>query len=248
MKVVIDTSNSNAIKVNYLGLIYLFPKGSLVLNQKGDKGKLKNLYNQDVDFMDWHQYDEWEVDGSDPFENFDSLVTALTSSVFNTPLGGSKGTTGWADYLSTQFTDVSPWQPTPNEWVDFPHNSGATIKTQLPLDVSDLFANSKILGRNGDGMFVTVEFLARPTTASQTFLRTAIFIGNNLGPLEDGRIYSRPMSFPKGINEIEAQTFTTGIFTLDTFEANGGSIQFNTTNPIDIWKVRVVPHRTHKAR
>ena len=175
---------------------------------------------------------------------------------FSFPSGGSGGGsgvspnayTGWADYLDTQFSSASPWQPTPGVWTDFPHNSGATIKGQMPTDVTDLFAGSKITGRNGDGINVTIELLARPTTAQPTTLRSAVFIGGNLGPLADGRIYGRPASFPKGQGEVEPQTFTTGMFTLGTFEANGGTIQFNPTHAIDIWAVRVVPHRTHKAR
>ena len=156
--------------------------------------------------------------------------------------------TGWADYLDTQYSSGSPWQPTPDEWTDFPHNSGTTIKTQMPADLTDLFVGGKILGRNGDGMFVTVELLCRPTTANVTTLNAAIYIGNNLGPLADGRIYARPNATPKGNGQIQPVTFTTGMFTLDTFEANGGALQFNPNNAIDIWAVRVVPHRTHKAR
>lgn len=170
-------------------------------------------------------------------------------------IGGSGGGTstsaawsGWEDHSSTDFTEIAPWQPTPNVWTSFPHNNGSSITSQSPLDVADMFADSKVTGRNGDAILLTVEFLGKPTTASVTTLRSALFIGGSLGPLGDGRIYSRPISFPKGQGLIEAQTYTTGMFTLGTFEANGGAVQFNPTAAIDIWSVRVVPFRLHKAR
>lgn len=158
--------------------------------------------------------------------------------------------TGWAEYTDTQYTSGSPWQPTPATWNDVPNNAGSKIETQMPLDITKMYdgATGKILGRNGDGLSITVEFIAKPTTATATFMDFAFFIGNNLGPLGDGRIYQRTLSFPKGQNVERVHSFNVDGYTLGTWEANGAKFQINPTNAVDIYKLRYVLTLNHKAR
>jgi hypothetical protein len=158
--------------------------------------------------------------------------------------------TGWGDYADTQYTEVSPWQPTTGIWEDVPNNALSAIEVQKPLDISTFYdpITSTILGRNGDGLSLTVEFIAKPTTSSTTFLDVAFFIGGSLGPLEDGRIYPRLMSFPKGQGEARPLSFNVDGFTSGTWEANGAKVQMKTNAAIDIYKIRYVLTREHKAR
>lgn len=158
--------------------------------------------------------------------------------------------TGWGDYTDTQYTDLSPWNPTIGMWNDVPNNALSIIESQKPIDVTTFYdpATGKILGRDGDGVSITVEFIARPTTATATLVEVAFFIGGSLGPLGDGRIYQRTISFPKGQGVIKPESFNVDGYTLGTWQANGAKLQVNNSAAVDIFKIRYVVTRTHKAR
>lgn len=157
---------------------------------------------------------------------------------------------GWGSYEDTQYSSGSPWQPTPGQWNSMPNNAGNSITSQVPLDVSSFYDEStgKITGRNGDGLAITAEFIAVPTSPTTTFLDFAFNIGGSLGPLGDGRIYQRTLSFPKGQGEARVHSFTVVGFTLDTWETNGALLQVYPTASVSIYKQRLVVSRTHRAR
>lgn len=157
---------------------------------------------------------------------------------------------GWADYGDTQYTSGSPWLPTVATWNNVPNNAGASLEAELPIDVSEFYdsATGKITGRNGDGLSLTVECVVTPTTAAATYLDMAFFIGGGLGPLGDGRIYQRTLSFPKGQGVARVHSFNVDGYTLGTWQANGAIFQMNPTATIEVYAIRYVLTRTHKAR
>lgn len=158
--------------------------------------------------------------------------------------------TGWGDYVDTQYVDLSPWNPSVGTWNDVPNNAGVKNETQIPIDVSTFYdpVSGKILGRNGDGVSITIEFIARPTTLATTFVEVAFFIGGGLGTLGDGRIYQRTISFPRGRGVIKPESFNVDTYMLGTWQANGAILQVNPSAAVDIFKIRYVITRTHKAR
>lgn len=155
------------------------------------------------------------------------------------------GFTGWSNHNDNTYTEGSPFQPAADEWTAFDSADYTSLETQLPTDVTELFdkVNSLILGRNGDGINITIELTAKPTTANATYLDTAIDIGGGVG-----RIYPRTLTFPKGQNVARTVSYSFNAYTLDTWEANGGAIVFNPTAAIDIYGLRVILTRQHKAR
>jgi hypothetical protein len=148
------------------------------------------------------------------------------------------GWSGWGDYVDTQYTSGSPFQPAADTWTNLPNNALAGPRGYEP-SVGALFAGGKILGRAGDSLLITIEMTALPTTAAVTYLDMAIDIGGAVG-----RIYPRTFTFPKGQSSPRAFSFTVGAYTLETWEANGGQIQLNPSHTIDIYDHRVVIIRT----
>lgn len=153
--------------------------------------------------------------------------------------------TGWVNITDGLYTEGSPFQPPTGQWTHMVFGNANVLDTQKPLDVDELFdlVSSTITGRAGDGIAVTIEFTAEPTTATQTFLEAAIDIGGAVG-----RIYPRTLTFPKGQGNPRTISFSFNGYTLDTWEANGGKLVFNPNAAIDIYGARIVVHRTHKAR
>ncbi len=154
------------------------------------------------------------------------------------------GDTGWADYQdTTTLTSASPLQLAADTDTQLTIAANVVRETQLPDDVAAFFANDKILGRNGDGIAITLEFKAKPTNAGTTLLEAWFDIGGSVGEL-----YCRPISFPKGVNVERAVNFTVIGYTLDTWETNGAAIYLRANNTCDIYEPRVVITRTHRAR
>lgn len=158
--------------------------------------------------------------------------------------------TGWADYGDTQYTTASPWSPSTGTWVDVPNNAGLVLDSQKPIDVDKFYdvATGTITGRLNDGVSITIDFVARPTTATETYVDVAFFIGNNLGPFGDGRIYQRLLTFPKGNGVDRPYSFNVDGYTLASWQASGAKLQINTNAAIEVFKIRCVVTRTHKGR
>jgi len=169
-----------------------------------------------------------------------SRVTTETSGV-PTPDGVSE--TGWAEYVDTQYTEGSPFQIVADTKVSLPNNAGTIRDSQKPTDVASFYTGGLITGRNGDGLIITVEFKAKPTSVGSTYMEVSLDIGGAVG-----EIYPRPITFPKGNGEERPVNFSTAGFTLDTFEANGGALKVVGNGPFDIYGIRYVLTRSHKAR
>lgn len=100
-----------------------------------------------------------------------------------------------------------------------------------------------ITGRDGDGLLFTVEFFVIPTNVNTTYLETTIDIGGAVG-----EIYPRIHTFPKGQGEIRPISFSIGGYTRDTWETNSGMVIVEANGTFDLYGVRHVLTRTHKAR
>lgn len=158
------------------------------------------------------------------------------------------GATGWAVYVDDEYTSGSPFalagdsvqRTLPNDAA-----SSLTDESQLPTDVDTFYdeATQKITGRDGDGVLITVELTGRPSTATVTYMEVTVDIGGAVGD-----IYPRTLTFPKGNGVARTHSFTVAGYTLDTWEANGGEIQVASNANIDIYGVRYIITRTHKAR
>ena len=104
-------------------------------------------------------------------------------------------------------------------------------------------ATQTITGRNGDGINITIEFKLRPTTSSNTRVTLAIDIGGAVG-----EIFPRDFVLAKGNGVEHFYLSSFNAYTLGTWEANGGSVRVSSTAPVQIYDIRYVITRTHKAR
>lgn len=152
--------------------------------------------------------------------------------------------TGWGSYADGQYTSGSPFALTQDTDTDLPNNAASKLETQLPIDVTKFYDESttKITGRNGDGLLITKEFKVVPASATNTYIDVWIDIGGSVGEL-----YRRSVTFNKGIQEYNVH-ISYGAYTLDTWEANGGQVRVRSNTNCDIYGIRYVLTRTHKAR
>lgn len=153
--------------------------------------------------------------------------------------------TGWADYVDGTYTDVSPLSLTAFTKINLPNDASIIRDSQKPIDVTEFYdaTTSTITGRNGDGISIVVEFKAKPTTNAVTKLTVAIDIGGVVG-----EIYIRDFILSKGngVEHYYLSSFTA--YTLGTWETNGGTVKIVSDETADIYDIRYVLTRTHKAR
>lgn len=157
----------------------------------------------------------------------------------------SNSYTGWADYSDDLYTSASPFILTANNKVTLPNNANTTVDSQKPIDITTFYdaTTSTITGRNGDGININIEFKARPNTATATKLTVSIDIGGAVG-----EIYTRDFILSKG-NDVEHYYLSSfNAYTLNTWEANGGTVKIVSDASADIYDIRYVITRTHKAR
>lgn len=147
--------------------------------------------------------------------------------------------TGWGAYVNTAGTQTL----TAATKVSLTNNAGTTIVTQHPVDVAALYSAGKITGREGDGIGITIELTFTPSSALASNLYLAIDIGGSVG-----EIYPRDFAILKGSGVAHKISYVTMAYTLDTWEANGGTVKIESDGPGDVTGVRYVIHRLHKAR
>lgn len=100
-----------------------------------------------------------------------------------------------------------------------------------------------ITGKNGDSYIITLDFKAKPTNAGTSYIETWFDIGGSVGEL-----YRRINTFPKGNGVERAITHSTGVYTLNTWEGNGAKVYVEADNTCDIYDIRFVIIRLHRAR
>ena len=155
--------------------------------------------------------------------------------------------TGWGDYVDTQYTSSNPYTgvPTSPTRVTLPNNAGTIRHQQKPVDIATFYdsATSTITGRNGDGINIVIEFKARPVNTNIPRITVAIDIGGSVG-----EIYRRDFLLAKGAGVEHYYLNSFNAYTLDTWESNGGAVKISSTFPVEIYDIRYIITRTHKAR
>jgi hypothetical protein len=162
-----------------------------------------------------------------------------------------KNATGWADYVDTTYTDISPFSVVANTDTKLPNNAGTVVDSQKPTDVTTFYdsVSETITGRNGDGVTITIDFKAEPTAPGTEYLEIWFDITGGTGtPSNLANLYRRIVTFPKG-NGVERNiNFTVTGYTLATWEANGAEVYVRANGTVDLYDIRYVITRTHKAR
>lgn len=165
----------------------------------------------------------------------DAIIATATSSQ----------NTGWADYTDTTYTSASPFSLTAATKYTLYNHADVIRDSQIPVDVDSVYSrsDSTIIGFNGDGWNILIEFNIKPTTANVTKLSVALDIGGSVG-----EIYPRDFILTKGngVEHYYLSSFTA--YMLDTWEANGAKVKVQVDNAAEIYDLRYVLTRTHKAR
>ena len=149
--------------------------------------------------------------------------------------------TGWGQYSDTQYTSTA-FSVAANVDTALPNNKGGVIESYKPADVTTFYDGSVITGRTGDSMTITIDMSALPTSATTTLLEVWFDIGGSFGEL-----YRRLISFPKGNGIVRPINFTVGVYSLDTWAANGASVFCRANGPVDLSNIRYVITRTHRG-
>jgi hypothetical protein len=88
-----------------------------------------------------------------------------------------------------------------------------------------------------------IEFKAKPTTGTATKFTVAIDIGGAVG-----EIYINDFTMNKGTGVEHYYVGSFNAYTLGTWETNGGTVKIEADNAIDVYDIRYVITRSHKAR
>jgi hypothetical protein len=156
---------------------------------------------------------------------------------------------GFGDYADTQYDANNKFSLLSDTITDLPNNAGLIYDEEKPADILTFYDGSVITGRNGDGLLVTIDFLATPTSASTSFIEVWIDITGGTGtPANLANLYKRLITFPKGQNIERPVNFTFGGYTRGNWETNGAVVKVLSNGTCDIHNIRYVLTRTHKAK
>lgn len=153
--------------------------------------------------------------------------------------------TGWGDYIDGTYTSASPLTLSAFSKITLPNDASTIRDSQKPVDITEFYnsASSKIIGRDGDGLNIVIEFKVRPTANTNTKITVAIDIGSPVG-----EIYTRDFITSKGVGVEHYYLSSINAYTLNTWAANGGTVKIESDNPAEVYDIRFVFTRTHKAR
>jgi hypothetical protein len=151
--------------------------------------------------------------------------------------------TGWGTYVDTDYPDSgTPFSVSANTDTALPNNKGTVIETQKPEDVTTFYDGTVITGRSGDNLDVMIYFKAVPSAVDQ-WLDMWIYIGGTIGEL-----YRQTFTFPKGSGVERGVLYALpSAYTLDTWEANGGTVYIRSNHSIDIYGINYNLDRSHKS-
>lgn len=154
-------------------------------------------------------------------------------------------TSGWGSYGDTQYTSVSPFTLSGNTDTIVPNNAGVALETQLPSDATHFYdvTTGKVLGNEGNSGVFTVDLMARPQTNAATQVEMWWDIGGAVG-----KFFEQVVTFPKGQGVTRPIVYTGGVYIGSTWAANGARFYMRSDGPLDIWGVRYMLQRVHKAR
>ena len=158
----------------------------------------------------------------------DAQIAALS------PLAGASG---WAVYNDT----AGAQSLTAGGTATFTVNAGSKIETYAPDGIA-LWSGNKITGREGDAIVVKVQCVFTPSDAVASTLDFSVDIGGAIGEVEY-------QNFPvtKGAGMPHKVSWTFLAYTLDTWEANGGTVRVVSDGAGQLTSKRVLISRVHKA-
>ena len=177
----------------------------------------------------------------------DGQSAGISANDLRDLLVSSIGQTGWASYQDATYTSGSP-QLLPASTNTAILNDGTVNQTQeLPIGVPQLYdaATDTILAPSvGAGILITYEgIFSRQSGTAQWDLDVHMDIGLP-GPV---RLYPRSYSINNGGGD-KFITFSTGAYTLDTWDANGAQIIVNPSVDAQVYQSRVIIHQLHRGR
>lgn len=146
--------------------------------------------------------------------------------------------TGWGAYYHTGSTQAL----SASTKATLTNNAGTVIESEKPSDITAFYSAGKITGREGDGIAVGIELTFTPDDATASNLYVAIDIGGAIG-----EIYPKDFPITGGASVAHKISYNITAFTLDTWEANGGTVKVEADGPGVVSTVRYVIHRIHKA-
>ena len=151
--------------------------------------------------------------------------------------------TGWATYRDTQYPDsANAFTIAADTDTAFPNNAGTKNETQKPEHVTTFYDGTFITGRNGDNLDVMIYFKAVPSNNSQ-YVDVWVDIGGAVGEL-----YRQTFSFPRGAGVERGILYALpSVYTLDTWEANGGVVMVRSNASLDVYNINYNFDLSHKA-
>lgn len=149
--------------------------------------------------------------------------------------------TGWESIYDA----TSTWSIGAGDTQTILINREVVLNSQLPCGIDSLYnvTDSTIIGLEGDAYDISLDWTITQNSPSATEFKYWINIGGAVGA-----IYPTTYQVDKGNGNSQAYNKTTTVYTLDTWEANGGKIQFVSDNDITVSDVRINIFRIHKAR
>jgi len=159
------------------------------------------------------------------------------------PQGGVKSL-GWARYLDTQYTDVSPLSLVANTLTFLPNNKGTVVRSHPSIDFYQNGVDQKIYGQNlNDVYIITVQFRAQSPNANQTHLDLTIENGGgNIQNLEIALAYIKGNETPQFFHNVFHYYID------QNFLDNGASISINSHGGTStIWDIEYFVQRTQNG-
>lgn len=154
--------------------------------------------------------------------------------------------TGWGFYSDTQYTEASPLVVTAGSRVALPNNKGTVIESHLPTGITTLYDGTRITPQKvGDGYELRIGFKAKTSSNNGGFL-----VDLDISAAGDGSnvILERSSRFLRGTNTEQKFSFTSSLFSLNTFVANGGLLTFESiTGNSSIYEINYLIKKDHDA-
>lgn len=154
--------------------------------------------------------------------------------------------TGWGYYEDTQYTEASPFVVNAGEKLPLPNNKATSIETYLPNGVDTLYDGTRITPNQiGDGYAIRISFKAKTSSNNGGF-----FIDLDISAAGDGSnvILEDSRRFLRGTNSEQKFSFTSAVFSLNSFIGNGGLVTFeSSTGNSSIYGINYYIVRNNKA-
>ena len=150
---------------------------------------------------------------------------------------------GWAIYSDTTYTSGSPWTLTGGTAATLPNDAGDNIITFMPPNVDAFYDGSQI----------------RPAQVGDYYILTVRMRGEYNGalPIVEFRIdigaadelFKETLTFPKGTGVSHPFSIVVPFYSLDTFLANGGTIELESLSggDVDFWGIEYQINRVFAA-